>query len=656
VGKYGTLGSAFDRIFRNTLNKALDDVDTDINAQKTRVDDLIVGTPQPSEVIDARGGFPVLSGRLDDLSSSLAQIATNAKPVFGAKGDNSSNDTVPLTNALKSNYTTIFLPDGVFKITDTMLIDSGSNKKVIGSKNTVISIQLTTSKTILDMSINIAFENITFDFNNSYVTNGLLFREDLGKISLKNCSFKNVKDTNKTTSTTVVFIANKGNELDIDGLTFTNLLKRQNGVITDGGGSLTGLLVSDLVTPSIINGGTIRNVRFEECHNINDSDVISYEDISCIYLTSTLPTTQRISNILMENISGYNFGKRLIKTQVGSLTINNVYGKSDIGDTLSVIGVMDSQNVLMSNIRCYGKMSAAIATSCKNTIINNIDIDIQKSIVEGNTAFGVQIGADNVTVTNFQITAERNIVLFNPSQIMKNITIDNGAFILPTFGFVGIQFLTDSYGFDGLKISNVSLENKSTFTGSINAFLDTLNFSIGTKTGNNLQINNINIVSSHPTENIEYMFYLHGISNSYIKDVTYSKPNNIRQYRGFYFEQCSSIDIANVNILAYVQAACQIKDCQDMSVTNLKTNPTTDYLMTVANSTKIKLKDVNKTKVLLTDATSIQNTSFNQDFGTGTTVNRPNSPTMGFQYYDIDLDKPIWWNGVSWKDGIGTTV
>jgi lysophospholipase L1-like esterase len=76
VGKYGTLGSAFDRIFRNTLNKALDDVDTDIKAQKKRVDDLIVGNPQPSEVVDSRGGFPVLRDRLEDLSSSVAQKPT----------------------------------------------------------------------------------------------------------------------------------------------------------------------------------------------------------------------------------------------------------------------------------------------------------------------------------------------------------------------------------------------------------------------------------------------------------------------------------------------------------------------------------------------------------------------------------------------------
>lgn len=75
MGKYGTLGSAFDRIFRNTLNKALDDVDTDIQAQKKRVDDLITKVPQPSEVVDSRGGFPVLGDRLNDLTTNLAQKA-----------------------------------------------------------------------------------------------------------------------------------------------------------------------------------------------------------------------------------------------------------------------------------------------------------------------------------------------------------------------------------------------------------------------------------------------------------------------------------------------------------------------------------------------------------------------------------------------------
>lgn len=28
----------------------------------------------------------------------------------------------------------------------------------------------------------------------------------------------------------------------------------------------------------------------------------------------------------------------------------------------------------------------------------------------------------------------------------------------------------------------------------------------------------------------------------------------------------------------------------------------------------------------------------------------------GFQYYDTDINKPIWWNGFSWTDASGTTV
>jgi hypothetical protein len=76
MGKYKTFGSRFDRVHRNDLNANFADIETDINAQKTRVDDLIIGTPQPSEVVDSRGGFPVLGDRLEDLSSSLAQKAS----------------------------------------------------------------------------------------------------------------------------------------------------------------------------------------------------------------------------------------------------------------------------------------------------------------------------------------------------------------------------------------------------------------------------------------------------------------------------------------------------------------------------------------------------------------------------------------------------
>lgn len=84
MGKYRTLGTFFDRIFRNDLNSNFNDIDTDIKAakidfdskvseQKKRVDDLIVANPQPSEVQDARGGFAVLRDRLNNTDVQLAE-------------------------------------------------------------------------------------------------------------------------------------------------------------------------------------------------------------------------------------------------------------------------------------------------------------------------------------------------------------------------------------------------------------------------------------------------------------------------------------------------------------------------------------------------------------------------------------------------------
>ena len=38
----------------------------------------------------------------------------------------------------------------------------------------------------------------------------------------------------------------------------------------------------------------------------------------------------------------------------------------------------------------------------------------------------------------------------------------------------------------------------------------------------------------------------------------------------------------------------------------------------------------------------------------GPTANRPsNGQWAGLQYYDTDIEKPIWWSGAEWKDAAG---
>lgn len=40
----------------------------------------------------------------------------------------------------------------------------------------------------------------------------------------------------------------------------------------------------------------------------------------------------------------------------------------------------------------------------------------------------------------------------------------------------------------------------------------------------------------------------------------------------------------------------------------------------------------------------------------GKSINRPTNIEIGFQYFDVDLSKPIYWNGIKWLDSNGDTV
>ena len=42
--------------------------------------------------------------------------------------------------------------------------------------------------------------------------------------------------------------------------------------------------------------------------------------------------------------------------------------------------------------------------------------------------------------------------------------------------------------------------------------------------------------------------------------------------------------------------------------------------------------------------------------GYGTTDNRPSPTTIGEQYFDTTISKPIWHNGTNWVDATGTNV
>jgi hypothetical protein len=130
MGKYKTFGSRFDRVHRNDLNANFAAVEADINAQKNRVDELITKAPQPSEVVDARGGFPVLSGRLNDLSSSLAQNTKQLEEKANLNNlvwNDTNADNTSVLNAAILLGKKIRLKDGTLTIKGRIRLDLAPN-------------------------------------------------------------------------------------------------------------------------------------------------------------------------------------------------------------------------------------------------------------------------------------------------------------------------------------------------------------------------------------------------------------------------------------------------------------------------------------------------------------------------------------------------
>jgi hypothetical protein len=169
MGKYRTLGVDLDRQYRNDLNANFNDIDTDVQAQRKRVDDLIVGTPQPSEVVDARGGKTVLKDRLDAFDTSLADISSfvsiknysNLKGAIAGGYDWSPAIAKAITDAQSTNRKIVLHADEDMYITQpivpsatTKIVGFGKYNSKLKLKGAIKGIDLssTTAKTGVEIS------------------------------------------------------------------------------------------------------------------------------------------------------------------------------------------------------------------------------------------------------------------------------------------------------------------------------------------------------------------------------------------------------------------------------------------------------------------------------------------------------------------------
>jgi hypothetical protein len=54
--------------------------------------------------------------------------------------------------------------------------------------------------------------------------------------------------------------------------------------------------------------------------------------------------------------------------------------------------------------------------------------------------------------------------------------------------------------------------------------------------------------------------------------------------------------------------------------------------------------------------TSLLNLVVKRMLGIGDIAERPNNPSVGTQFYDTSLQRPVWWDGAGWRDAGGSVA
>ena len=367
----------------------------------------------------------------EEVKTGIEQQGVSIK-TFGAKGDGLSDDTSAISDAFNSAEGNLYFPKGVYKVTAPIVVEPGKNRNVTGEPGAVISAQLAANQNLFNLNRNMSFENLEFDFNNGFLQYGLFYKENLGEISLENLQFRNIKDTNSTLGTIVVYVQAEGTQLTAENIHFESMYKKGNGIIGDAGGNLTCLYIQNPMQDSEVSA-YLKGIKIVDVHNIDINNKIMFEDISGISIVdSGMPKNNKI---LIEDIEGHNFGKRLIKLQASDVEIRKVEAFSETNDSLSAIGVQAdpqspemNKNNTITGVKVQGKFNIALASNSKNTTFRDIDIDIERPNLAGNTpvAYGVQVAGGNTLVENGTIKAElplENLSKYGGELQVKDVTV-----------------------------------------------------------------------------------------------------------------------------------------------------------------------------------------------------------------------------------------
>ncbi len=323
-------------------------------------------------------------------------------------------------------------------------------------------------------------------------------------------------------------------------------------------------------------------------HNMDKSGEIIYEDTSGIYVSSSY--TGSNSHLNIENINGYNSGKRLIKIDARNVSIAHVISETTENDQLSVIGVnngiVNSGNIEISDVKISGVTNTGIALDGDGIHISNVNMNLSKG--EWNDVFGFAIAGNNITIENVEVDAGRCVFFNSTNSNIENFLISNAIMTVKEYGTHTFHYNEPSYGFSNLKIHNVVSYYEANPLNPISFFQATGLDDSKNKRGIEFEMLNCKLYSS--TEG-EIGIRLHNVSDVKIESFKYNNDSNDKGVSAIVLEDNSIVNINQLLCNANVMYVISISNSNDIDITNI-TSLTGEDVIQIYNSESVDSENI----------------------------------------------------------------
>ena len=331
----------------------------------------------------------------------IAGTPKNVKD-FGAVGDGSTDDTAAFVAAIAGGGD-IVLPAGTYFLSDTSLtaltggyIVLPAGTKIYGESksNVIIKSDIQNNPTYAERTLfyidanNVEIGGITFDFSptfsaatSSFPTIGvqkvITATENADNLLIDDIRIQNVYSPTYLWAIAVNVGAENYNLRNIDFTTMN--VNETSGSEGGQNGSMRGIYVgyNDVGTDPVANLG------YGRIENIYGKDMTPFQDTDLVQVISNSGSSpySHYSPIIIRNIAGINVGKRIVKSQVNGVSIEDVYADAtgipndsrSYGYMFSIVAALNGKTTVR-NVRGKGNFKVGIEAK-DETFIEDVTVE-----------------------------------------------------------------------------------------------------------------------------------------------------------------------------------------------------------------------------------------------------------------------------------------